>query len=129
MIPRTSTNRFTHIGVGVIPVKLIRDDILAGVGRFRPRECNRRLANGRGLQVPWLTGHALLRLHLERLAERTRTDTGESLNANGVDGVRLQVTDGRQLVVVHHLRLPGGQREVRLKRVVHFVALRTKYQA
>lgn len=65
----------------------------------------------------------MLRFDLDRVGHRTGTHRREGLHPDGVDGVRRQLRDGRQLAVVHHLRVPGRFRLVRVRRVVHFVAL------
>ena len=44
---------------------------------------------------------------------------GVSLDPDGVDGVGDEVADRRQLVVVHELRLPLGQRKLWVSREVH----------
>ena len=44
---------------------------------------------------------------------------GVSLDPDGVDGVGDEVADRRQLVVIHELRLPLGQRKLWVSREVH----------
>ena len=48
-------------------------------------------------------GHRLLSFHLDRGGERAGANAGVRLHPDGVDGVRGEVADGGQLVVVHKL--------------------------
>ena len=57
--------------------------------------------------------------HLDRVGEGPGPNAGVGLHPDGVDGVGRQVADGGQLVVVHELGLPLGQRQLRVRAVVH----------
>ena len=52
---------------GVVPVELVGDDVLPGVGRLLPRELDRRGPVLHGPQVGRLAGNTLLGLHLNRV--------------------------------------------------------------
>ena len=52
---------------GVVPVELVGDDVLPGVGRLLPRELDRRGPVLHGPQVCRLAGNTLLGLHLNRV--------------------------------------------------------------
>lgn len=110
-------------GISIVPVQLIVDDVLPGVSRFAPLQCYGRLSYVRGAQVARLAGNSLLGLDVDGWTERAGPDRGESLHADGVDGVRCQFTDRSQLVVVHHLGFPLVHWELWVCGVVDLVAL------
>lgn len=58
---------------------------------------------------------------LDRAGKGPGSYTGVCLHPDGVDGVGGKVADGRQLVVVHKLGLPPGQRQLGVGGVVHLV--------
>ena len=92
--------------VGVVPVELVADDVLPAVVGLLPPELDVGAAHLHRQEAAGLAGHALLGLHLYRGGEGAGTYAGVGLHPDGVDGVRGEVTDGRQLVVVHKLGLP-----------------------
>ena len=95
--------------VGVIPVQLIAEDVLPAMIRLLPSELDVSAAHLTGHQAAGLAGHTLLGLHLDWGWERPRPDARVRLHADSVDGVRGEVADGGQLVVVNKLRFPLGQ--------------------
>ena len=109
--------------VGVIPVQLIADDVLPAVIRLLPSELDVGAAHITGHQTAGLAGDSLLGLHLDRGWEWPRPNAGVRLHPDGVDGVRGEVTDGGQLVVVNKLRLPLRQGELGLGGEVHLKIL------
>ena len=88
---------------GVIPVQLIADDVLSTVVRLLPPQLDAGAAHIPGHQAARLAGDALLGLDLDRSRQWPRPYAGVCLHSDGVDGVRGEVTDGGQLVVVHKL--------------------------
>jgi hypothetical protein len=66
----------------------------------------------------------LLCFDQNRTGQRSGADVGQRLHPDGVNAVRRELTDGGQLVVVDDLRAPLTKRQIRVLRVVHFVALR-----
>lgn len=68
----------------------------------------------------------MLCFDVDRCREWSRSYVCHSLHPDGVDGVRREVADGRQLVVVHHLRVPVGHHLARIGRVVDLVALQKR---
>lgn len=73
------------------------------------------------MQVRWLTWYSLLGLHFDGVRERPRPDACVRLDADGVDGVGREVTDGGELVVLHGLTLPGLYWQGRVGGVVQLV--------
>ena len=76
-----------------------------------------------GPETGGLTGDPVLGLDLDRHRERTRTDAGDGLDADRVDGQRHQIADRRQQIVVDDLRVPRRDRLSTVRRVKHFVRL------
>lgn len=93
-----------------------------------PGKCNRRFTDAGSPQIARLTGHTLLCLHKNRRAERAWAHTCERLYSDCVDGMSFELTYGRQLVIVHHLGLPGGHGKVRLQCIINFVTLKNNRQ-
>lgn len=69
---------------------------------------------------------SLLCFDVDRCRKRSRADIGDGLHPNSVNGVRYEFADGRQLVVVHHLRVPVGHHLARIGRVEDLVTLDKK---
>lgn len=66
------------------------------------------------------------RSYLNGGGQRTGADAGDGLHANGVNCERHQIADGRQEVVIHHLRVPRRYRLAAVGRVIHFVSLQAQ---
>lgn len=96
------------------------------MNRFIPLEGYRGLPDIYRGQHLRLARYPLLRLNLDRCAQWTGTDAGQRLHSYRVYGVGVQIRDGGQLIVVHHLVLPGGHRLIRIRRVIYLVTLRKR---
>ena len=120
--------RPTYFGERVVPVEFVAVDTFARVMRSCPFERDRSGRNVNGPQSRRLTGHALLSLDLDGSRQGTAANARLGLDADRVNRVRRQVANGRQRVVVHHLRVPGRDRNSGVHRVKHFVALTMRYR-
>lgn len=119
----------TYFGERVVPVEFVAVDIFARVMRSCPFERDRSGRDVDGPQSRRLAGHAVLGLDLDGRRQRSTADARLRLHADRVNRVRRQVADGRQRVVVHHLRVPRRDRHSRVHRVKHFVALRNSHKS
>lgn len=79
------------------------------------------------ISASWRTFTSLLGLHFDGVRERPRPDACVRLDADGVDGVGREVTDGGELVVLHGLTLPGLYWQGRVGGVVQLVTLRKEW--
>jgi hypothetical protein len=68
---------------------------------------------------------SLLSFNLHRGRHGTRSNTRVGLHPDGVNGVRGEITDGGQFVVVHHLETPRSNWLIRIGAVVYLVTLET----
>lgn len=96
--------------------------------RLGPCERDRGLADGGRAKILRLARYTLLRFDRDRGAQRAGTYARKCLHSDSIDCVRFQLANGRQLVIIDHLRLPGGNWQIRLKSVIHFVALKQIYE-
>ena len=108
--------------VRVVPVQLVADDVLPTVVWLLPPQLDAGAADLHGQEAAGLAGHSLLGLHLDGGRQGAGAYAGVGLHPDGVDGVRCEVTDRGQLVVVHELGLPLGERHAWCGGVVHLVA-------
>lgn len=115
---------FTHLSVRIVPIQFIAENIFRAMNRFIPLEGYRGLPDIYRGQHLRLARHPLLRLNLDRCAQWTGTDACQRLHSNRVYRVGVQIRDRGQLIVVHHLILPGGHRLIRIRRVIYLVTLR-----
>lgn len=117
---------FTHLSVRIVPIQFIAENIFRAMNRFIPLEGYRGLPDIYRGQHLRLARHPLLRLNLDRCAQWTGTDACQRLHSNRVYRVGVQIRDRGQLIVVHHLILPGGHRLIRIRRVIYLVTLQQK---
>lgn len=115
---------FTHLSVRIVPIQFIAENIFRAMNRFIPLEGYRGLPDIYRGQHLRLARHPLLRLNLDRCAQWTGTDACQRLHSNRVYRVGVQIRDRGQLIVVHHLILPGGHRLIRIRRVIYLITLR-----
>ena len=99
-----------NLGECVVPVELVAVHVFPRVMRTGPLQGDRGGIHVDGPQSGWLAWDALLCLDLHRRRQGTGTNTGFGLYADCVDSVRRQVTNGRQQIVIHHLRVPRSCR-------------------
>lgn len=71
------------IGVCVIPVELIMDNILAGMRRLGPLQCDCGLADISGPEIARLWWHTWTRSNIQRHMTFTSTSTSTSTNREG----------------------------------------------
>lgn len=90
-----------------------------------PFERDGRCRDVDGPQSGRLARNAVLRLDLDGRRQRSTSDARFGLDADRVDRVRSQIADGRQQIMVDHLRVPRRDRKSGIGRVKHFVSLQS----